>query len=174
MNVPDPRPDDDLVAFLDGQLDPSRSALVQRRLDGDPAFARRAAELRALDELLGAHPAAFVKPGAVEAVLAAARRESAAAIFRKRLFRGAAAAVVVMAVGLSLHLNPGPVDPIGGTTVPSAPTAPTGPVGEIAPEALASFAALVPAVEAAGDADLAELEASLDVIARVQSDYFSE
>ncbi len=162
------RSDDDLVAFLDGQLDSESSDRVQRRLDVDPAFARRAAELRALDGLLDAYPSDSVPSGAVEAVLAAVRRESAGAIFRRRLLRGAAAAVVVIAVGLSLPKGGDTADLNGGAG------AANGPVAEIASEALVSFAALVPATEAAGDADLAELEASLDVIARVQSDYFSE
>jgi anti-sigma factor RsiW len=162
MNAHDPRTDDDLVAFLDGALEDGAAAdRVRARLAVDPAFRRRADELRALDDLLGALPAAVARPGAVEAAVAAAAAESSRERFRSRFRRAASAAVVLIAVGVAW--------PLFGGAEPS----PTPAAGEHAAVAeLAQFAALAPVEET--EDELADVEADLALIERVQNDYFSD
>jgi anti-sigma factor RsiW len=170
MNDPSSVPDDDLVAFLDGHLDADSAAAeaVRRRLDADPAFARRAAELRALDALLGEYPATPSASGAADAVLAAVRRDDARRSFFARLRGGAAASAVVLAVGLAWPRAEQPT--VGPGEKPRAEASTT----SAAPEALVAFADLA-RDESAGDAEeLAELEESLARIARVEADYFAE
>lgn len=162
MNVHDPRTDDDLVAYLDGALEDEAAAeRVGTRLAVDPAFRRRADELRALDDLLGALPATDARPGAVEAAVAAAAAERAREGFRLRFRRAASAAVVLIAVGVAWPL-------FGGAEPSPLPTV----VEPAAAAELAPFAALAPVEET--EDELADVEADLALIERVQNDYFSD
>jgi hypothetical protein len=98
-------PDDELVAFADGALEPARAAALAQRVAADPALARQVEALRQSRRLL----AAALGPVAAEPVpprLLAAARGPAPAASRRPPARWAIAASVALLVGAGLAFWP--------------------------------------------------------------------
>jgi anti-sigma factor RsiW len=164
MNDADLRAHEDLAAYLDGALDdPAAIDAVLKRLRTDPAYARRASELRALDDLLDLHGAVAAPASIADRVVELARAEASREASRRGLFRAAAAAAVLLAVGGAYFGGA-----FGGA--PEGGDAPIG-VGPVAVADLEPYANLAPAEE--GPDELAEVEARLALLERVQNDFFS-
>lgn len=139
--------EDDLSAFLDGELDPEREAALRAELERDPALAARLAALRAVDEGLRGMDAPPV-PSDLRARLqarieaeAGASRPAARAPRRRRRWLSApalAAAAVAAVVALMLLVRrPGeerPPERIAEERAPAVPEVPVAPSPEgIAP-----------------------------------------
>ena len=97
----DPRPNDahdDLVAYLDGELDEADSARVEARLAADPALAEELAALRATWDVLDLDEAPRAPAGFAERVLAEKKREGVRRVWIHRVAPIAAAAALILAV----------------------------------------------------------------------------
>ncbi len=89
---------DDLVAYLDGELDDAARARVEARLAIDPALADELAELRDTWDVLDLDEAPRTTDGFTERVLAETKRERERRWWVHRVAPVAAAAVLVLAV----------------------------------------------------------------------------
>jgi hypothetical protein len=137
------RYEDDLSAFLDGELDPEREAAVRAALARSPALAARLAELRAVDEGLrgtDAPPVPSDLRARLQARIEAGVRDvppaGRAPRRRRRWLSAPALAAAAVAAVLALMLlvrRPGeerPPERVAGERTPAVPEAPGLPVPE--------------------------------------------
>ncbi len=80
---PRPPTDEDLSAWLDGELHPARRAEVERALDADPALRARLEQLAAVDEALASAPVPPVSEALAARVRARLREEQRAERLRR-------------------------------------------------------------------------------------------
>jgi len=98
MNEDGWKVEDDLQAWLDGEVDGAAADRIRAAVAADPALQERVEELRALDRLLGeADEEETLSPAFSRRVLEAARRESAVR-WRRPWVAGLAAALLLAVI----------------------------------------------------------------------------
>lgn len=99
-NERDSERDDELVAYLDGELEPERMALVEERLSNDPAYRARLQELErvwsALDDLPTGEPTAVFVKSTLELVVNDIRKEQSRLQKRSTLYWASALVLAVV------------------------------------------------------------------------------